>query len=293
MRPVILHALLERVAYACRLPEGAPPLSLGEPDDTLHVVGDERFPSKKHTYFYDARAVLQYFPAGLRYRLVPGDVTWVPDFPSFVKSRPIAPPAENANSVLLKLNKVRHFVFVKDPLSWNDKDDIAVFRGKIYLKPRRMLLFERWFGKKGFDFGDTSGEQPVPAWCTPQLSIREQLRHRFILCIEGNDVSSNLKWVFHSNSIAVMPRPTCETWFEEGRLVPGVHYAECRPDFADLAEVVARHAADPALCRAINDAEHSWVKRFIDPLAERLVSLAVARRYFAATGQMPRIRQEV
>jgi hypothetical protein len=119
------------------------------------------------------------------------------------------------------------------------------------------------------------------------LSIFEQLRHRFILCIEGNDVASNLKWTFYSNSIAVMPRPACETWFEEGRLVPGVHYVECRPDFADLAEVVARHAADPALCRAINEAEHAWVRRFTDPLVERLVGIAVARRYFAATGQWP------
>lgn len=278
--------LFARAAYACRLP-AQPAAPLGEGGDTLHEVGDERFPKRKHTYFYDARAILRYFPEGLRYRLVPGDVTWVPDAPAFVKSRPVAPVGGNANSVLLRLNQVRHFVNVRDPFSWAEKDDTAVFRGKIYLKPKRMRLFERYFGEPGFDLGDTSGERPRPEWVQPQLTIAEQLRHRFILCIEGNDVASCLKWVFASNSLAVMPRPEYETWFEEGRLVPGVHYVEVRPDYEDLPEKLAFYAARPDLCETINRAERQWAARFADPAGERLVGLAVARRYFEASGQWP------
>lgn len=278
--------LLARAAYACRLPMDSV-AELGEDGDTLHAVGDERFPKRQHTYFYDARAILRYFPEGLRYRLVLGDVTWVPAAPSFVKSRPIASGAGNANSVLLRLNQVRHFISVRDPYPWAGKDDTAVFRGKIFFKPKRVRLFERCFGVPGFDLGDTSGERPRPEWVKPQLPIVEQLKHRFILCIEGNDVASSLKWVFSSNSIAVMPQPEYETWFEEGRLVPGVHYIEVRPDYADLPDQIARHAARPDLCDAINRAEHEWAARFADPFAERLAGLAVARRYFAATGQFP------
>ena len=46
--------------------------------------------------------------------------------------------------------------------------------------------------------------------------IRSPLKkHKFILCIEGNDVASNLKWVMSSNSVAVMPKPKFESWFME------------------------------------------------------------------------------
>ena len=49
-------------------------------------------------------------------------------------------------------------------------------------------------------------------------------------------MSSNLKWIMSSNSIAVMPRPEFETWFMEGRLIPGVHYIEINRDYSDLDE---------------------------------------------------------
>ena len=278
--------LLARAAYACRLPEGAV-AELGEGGDTLHAVGDERFPRRKHTYFYDANAILRYFPEGLRYRLVPGDVTWVPEAPAFVKSRPVEPGGGNANSVLLRLNQVRHFVRVRDPFSWEEKDDMAVFRGAIHLKPKRARLFERYFGAPGFDLGDTSRKTTREEWRAAPLPILAQLRHRYILCIEGNDVASCLKWVFASNSIAVMPRPEYETWFEEGRLEAGVHYVEVRKDYEDLPERLAECEARPDLCKAINQAEQEWAARFTDARTELLVGLGVAQRYFEATGQRP------
>ncbi len=51
---------------------------------------------------------------------------------------------------------------------------------------------------------------------TPFMSIDEQLGHKFIMCIRGNDVATNLKWVMSSSSIAVMPRPDVESWYMEG-----------------------------------------------------------------------------
>lgn len=278
--------LLARVAYACRLPPDSV-ADLGEGGDTLRVVGAEPFPRRKHTYYFDSRSILRYFPEGLRYRILPGDVTRLHDAPTFVKSRPIAPDGSNANSVLLRLNQVRHFISVRDPHSWADKDDTAFFRGTVHRKPKRVRLFERHFGAPGIDLGDTSPKRTREEWHTPPVPISEQLRHRFILCIEGNEVASSLKWVFASGSIAVMPRPEYETWFEEGRLVPGVHYIEVRPDYEDLPGQIARYAARPDLCEAINRAEHEWTARFADPFVERLVGLGVARRYFQATGQLP------
>ena len=283
--------LYGRIGYACRLEAGAR-VETGEAGGGPYAVGQERFPRRKHTYFYDARTVLRYFPEGLRYQLVPGDVTWVPEAPAFVKSRPIAEGGANANSVLLRLNQIRHFVRVRDPYTWEEKDGTAFFRGTVHLKPKRERLFERYFGAPGFDLGDTSRKATREEWRAAPQPIAAQLRHRYILCIEGNDVASCLKWVFASNSIAVMPRPEYETWFEEGRLEAGVHYVEVRKDYGDLPERLAECAARPEWCAAINRAEQEWAARFADARTELLVGLGVARRYFEATGQLPRKDEE-
>ena len=266
-----------RAAYCCRLADGA-----ALPADAPRVE-DLRFGKKHHVYYFDMRRHLRYVPRGRRFLYIPGDVTKVPDAPAFVKSRPIA--GDNANAVLLKLNAVRHFVFVDGDAPFRDKDDVAVFRGKVWRKPKRVALFQRWFGANGLDLGETDARTDTPEWARPHLSIGEQLRHKFIFCIEGNDVSSNLKWVFSSNSVAVMPRPEYETWFQEGLLVPGVHYIEVRPDFADVQEKLDHYRSHPEACERILDAAHAWAARFRDPIRERLVSLLVHRRYFAATGQ--------
>lgn len=270
-----------RAAYACKDGAGTGGGTVPAPPECR--IGDARWPRRLHAYFFDAHEYLRYFAPGLRFRLAMGDVTWVPDAPSLVKARPVG--TENANAVLFKLNRIRHFTFVDDPFRWEEKESTAVFRGKINLKPKRIRLFEGYFGKKGFDLGDVSPERPNPAWTKPPMSIYGQLRHRYVLSIEGNDVASNLKWVFHSNSLAVMPRPQFETWFEEGRLVGGTHYIEVRSDYADLEEKIAFYDARPDLCEAMNRAEHAWAARFRAPAVERLVSLCVLHRYFRATGQ--------
>lgn len=277
-----------RAAYCCRPEPGAAPLpppgAPPPPGGPVPVrIRDQPFPRKGQVYYFDTREWLRYFPSGWRFAHVPGDVTRTPAVPAIVKSRPVA--GDNANAVLLNLNKVRHFVFVDRDRPFEDKDDTAVFRGKVCRKPKRIALFERWFGAPGLDFGDTSPHPVRPEWGVEKTTIREQLRHKFVLCVEGNDVSSNLKWVLSSNSLAVMPRPEFETWFQEGLLEPGVHYVEVAPDFSDLRERLDWHLAHPDACRRILAAAHDWVARFRDPARERLVSLLVLDRYFRATGQ--------
>jgi len=46
--------------------------------------------------------------------------------PTIVKSRPVV--GDNKNAVLLNLNKVRHFVFLKDDMAFVDKLNKAIFR---------------------------------------------------------------------------------------------------------------------------------------------------------------------
>lgn len=277
-----------RAAYCCkpgpgslRMPPPGTPVPEGDPVPMR--VRDQPFPWKKHVYYFDSRECLRYFPGDLVFAYWPGDKTRVPSVPAFVKSRPVA--GNDGNSVLLALNRIRHFFFVDRDVPFAEKDDVAVFRGTVRNKPKRIRLFERWFGAPGLDLGDTSKRAVRPEWAAPEASVEEQLRHKFVLCIEGNDVSSNLKWVFSSNSVAVMPRPEFETWFQEGLLVPGVHYVEVKSDFSDLQERLDWYRARPEACERIVEAAHAWAARFRDPVREKLVSLLVADRYFRATGQ--------
>ncbi len=48
-----------------------------------------------------------------------GDISHIPEYPSFLKSRPIT--GENQNSVLLKLNEIRHFQFTSDSLPFRKR----------------------------------------------------------------------------------------------------------------------------------------------------------------------------
>ena len=271
--------ILQRARYYSKLPTEKP---VALPVSALRL-GDQRIGKKSHVYFFDTREYLRYFPVNCRWLHVPGDVTTVPPFPSIVKSRPIAGP--NENSVLLNLNKVRHFIFVKKDIPFEEKRPLACFRGKIYDKPKRIRLFENYFGNPMLDLGDTSSKKINEAWHVQPISIREQLKFQFILAIEGTDVASNLKWVMSSNSIAVMPQPQYETWFQEGLLKPNVHYIEIAPDYSDLIDKLKYYQAHPNACQDIIHAAHAWVRRFQDPEREKLLSLLVLQRYFLSTGQ--------
>lgn len=243
-------------------------------------------PKTFHTaYYLDQQELTRYFPPSFRWSFCPGDVYFTPDAPTVVKSRLLT--ADNAASVLLKLDKLRHFIFLNDPVPYRDKCDRAIFRGKIRQSRQRTTFLERCFGHPLFDCGVVGrNEGCPPEWMSEKKTLREHLDYKFILAIEGNDVASNLKWVMSSNSIAVMPRPTCETWFMEGTLRPDYHYIAVRDDFSDIEEKLNYYLAHPDEAESIVRHAHEYVARFRDPVRERLIGLMVLERYFQLSGQL-------
>ena len=269
--------IMERVNYynklqpVVKLPASAP------------VLADHKVRGAK-VYFFDTYEYIRWFTPSFQWGFCPGDVTFVPDYPSVVKSRPLC--EGNENSILLNLNKIRHFIFVKDNKKFTDKKDLVIFRGKVVGKESRVRFMEKYFSHPLCDLGDVSRSDKVPTeWKTEKKTIREHLDYKFVMALEGNDVASNLKWVMSSNSLAVMPRPTCETWFMEGKLVPNYHYVEIKPDYSDLEERVNYYIAHPEEAQKIIDHAHEWVAQFRDKKREKLISLLVMDKYFRATGQ--------
>ncbi|MEE1118712.1 MAG: glycosyl transferase family 90 [Bacteroidales bacterium] len=233
-------------------------------------------------YFFDSYEYTRYFSKTLPWLFRPGDITDLQPYPTIVKSRPIT--ENNENSVLLKLNKIRHFIFVKDKTKFEDKIPKILFRGAAHGKPIRQKFIEMYINNPMCDVKDTAKDSINPInWQSKPISIKEQLKYRYIMAIEGNDVASNLKWIMSSNSIAVMPRPKYETWFMEGTLIPNHHYIEIKDDFSDLIERVNFYEQNPELAKNIIKNANEYVKQFKDKKREKLLSILVLKRYFEKT----------
>ena len=157
------------------------------------------------TYNCDAFEFTRYFSPDLLLDKHFGDWTTICETPSIVKTRPLS--GDTSNNVILNLDKVRHFVFLKDKRTFASKWDKAVFRGAAY-QPHRRRFMEKFFGHPLVDCGNTAEKSDLSKeWSAPLITLYDHLKYKFVISLEGTDVASNLKWVMSSNSVAVMPRP--------------------------------------------------------------------------------------
>ncbi|HAS6066669.1 glycosyl transferase family 90 [Vibrio vulnificus] len=268
---------LERVNYYNKCEQS---FSVDSREQSYAKIGDFK-KTKGWTYFFDTRQVIRYFPSEFTFNYINGDVTHIPNVPSFIKSRPIH--GDNQNSIVLKLNQIRHFKFVDDEMSYRDKKDMVVWRG-VGFQPHRQTVIHAFYDHPLCDIGQTRPQEGQP-WEKGFMSIEKQLQYKFLLCIEGNDVATNLKWAMSSNSLVIMSKPKYETWFMEGRLQAGVHYVEVKEDYSDLIEKMDYYLEHEQEALAIIANAHQWVEQFKDLKRERLISLMVADKYFQLSGQ--------
>lgn len=266
----------ERVDYYCKL------LNSYTLSADAQSIAEFKLKGHKSVYFFDSYEYIRYFPIHYKWKYVFGDNRAIQDEPSIVKSRVLAD--DNITCVLLNMDKVRHFTFVSDTCSFKDKLDKVIFRGEICDKERRINFFNKWYNDPDCDLGEV-GRIYNANWRKPKIGLYEHLQYKYIMALEGNDVASNLKWVMSSNSLAVMPRPTCETWFMEGQLIPNYHYVEIKPDYSDLKEKLAYYSKNVDKAEAIIHNAHQWVDQFRDKKREKLISLLVFDKYFKMINQ--------
>jgi hypothetical protein len=167
--------------------------------------------------------------------------------------------------ILWKLNTHRHFVPLTNTTMrdtpWEKKINGAVWRG-VLTGNLTGLLFnatdeELCLGNPRCSFvlrhsnstlvnaglTDTRGKLTTDTvfgipLTKPLLSMRQQLRYKVLISMEGNDVSSGLKWNLWSESVVVMAPPTRTSWAMEELLEPWIHYVPMLPDASDAEEKV-------------------------------------------------------
>lgn len=249
-------------------------------------VAEYKYPrgkKKKHTpYWCDLYNTIKYMPLDKRFLYEFGDITWLPKEPSFVKSRPIVQTEYNT-AVLLKLDSWRHFHFIDDTIPFVKKKDMMIARTTwANPNPLRLRMLQMFSGHPMCNVAKTKRENPDDPqnWICGFTSIKEQLQYKFIACIEGVDVATNLKWVMSSNSIAIMTKPKFETWFMEGTLKADYHYIEVKDDYSDLIEKINYYISHPDEAEAIIQHAHEYVNQFKNKRIELATQLSVAQSYF-------------
>ena len=248
------------------------------------------FKNKQNSHFIDFYNLLQFFNKKNKVDFIYSTKDYIdssiakkhPPYPTFVKSRPVG--FNNQNSILLKLNQVKLFHFIKDPKKFENKKNQAVWRGDIRNNSQREYFVKNFYRTSLFDIGQTSPKQDV-AWMKSFMSIKDQLNFKFIFCLEGKCISTNLYWAMSSNSVCVMPKPKYESWFMEGKLEDGVHYIEVKDDFSDAQEKIEFYNNNNDKCLEIIQNAQKFVKQFKNAKQERLIQLLILKQYFQYTGQ--------
>ncbi|PYE86531.1 glycosyl transferase family 90 [Phyllobacterium leguminum] len=266
-----IESLLYRVNYYNKLNN----------EFSLNSATINNIDKNKSLYYYDLKQYARYFQPDIRISYVFGDVITIPDEPSIVKSRPI--DGNNPNSVIMNLNKVRHFKEAKDTLSFRAKKNMAVWRGRSN-NIKRVNLAKLYHDSPLCDIGLVNGE--LPELMKPWLSMEQQLGYKYIVSVEGNDVATNLKWIMSSNSLCMMPKCVYETWFMEGLLVPGFHFVLLNDDISDLEEKISYYNDNPAEAEEIIKSAQMYTSMFYNKREEKLISILILLKYFSLSGQI-------
>lgn len=119
----------------------------------------------------------------------------------------------------------------------------------------------------------------IDALVKPALGVAEQLEAKYLLSLEGNDISTGLKWMLASRSLVLMPMPQYCSWLLETRLEPWVHFVPVRRDLGDLEARLAWCRSHPAESERIADAGRAYMEDFGDEAREARLRDAVLDCY--------------
>lgn len=230
--------------------------------------------------------------------------------PTIVKARPANSRFRGpGNHVLLNMHQRRFWPAIDQArqvdVNYAQKEDRLVWRGVNSGAPcwhppgtvrepvrrpfplgSRLLLMDQYANTTDprIDVGFSRAKSnPCQEWARPfvkgSLDIGTQLRSKFLLIVEGDDIASAAHWVLASNSVPFMARPVAESWLMESRLVPGKHYIHLESDFSDLVEKLDWAIDNPIHAEEIAVASSEYMREFEDKDREQRINDAVLLTY--------------
>lgn len=200
-------------------------------------------------------------------------------------SGPRLPPSglDQLQPILWLLNINRHFKYAQDvpryDIPWSKKRNAAVFRGILTgleydrlgtddEKCQELIRCKLVYETATSEFIDaklTSTFNKMPEvfhgvkLTGKELKKEEIMSYKVIIILEGNDVSSGLKWGMLSKSVVVMPKPRYSSWSMEELLEPWVQYVPIENDLSDVEEKVQWVLQHQSEAQRISHRASLWV----------------------------------
>lgn len=246
-------------------------------------------------YLQDLRQITKPFPDSVSLPVQCGDALRKRDESIFIKARKI----NDKRSILLKLNNKRHWKDYKHVIEydrpWSDKVDDVVWRGGntgFSSGQVRLEFVKKYFNTFNIGFSEiinnlsknnldkVTYDSICEKYVVGKLSMQEQLKYKFIVSLEGNDVSTGLKWIMNSNSVPIMKKPSVETWMMEGLLEPFVHYLPLNDDMSNLPDLINWGKNNPNECMKIARNGQVFMSQFNNEEREMNLQRMIIMNYF-------------
>ena len=176
------------------------------------------------------------------------------------------------NGILLKYEYNYHWRILetlRDPYKWDEKENNIIWRGSSNTshqkKYNRHLFVNKYYTKYNIGFYDVTRNPTIPIEQNKNnLTIKAQLKYKYLICLEGNDVATSLKWALFSNSVVLMAKPVIEGWLMEGLLEPYFHYVPLKDDFSDLDKIIEWCKNNDDKCQEISINSTKYMSQFLD-----------------------------
>jgi hypothetical protein len=108
-------------------------------------------------------------------------------------------------------------------------------------------------------------------------------QYKVIISMEGNDVSSGLKWMLQSQSVVLMAPPTRTSWAMEELLEPWIHYIPMFPNGSNAEERVQWALDNQKEAKKIAERATLFIYDMMyhpdAPKDDRQIKAEIARRY--------------
>jgi hypothetical protein len=123
-------------------------------------------------------------------------------------------------------------------------------------------------------------EEKIKPLIKPKIQFEENFKNKYILCVEGNDVSSSFSWAIASHCLPIHTYPyTSESLYGNG-LRPYEHFVPVKKDTSDLEETYKWCEDNQDICKKIvnNGREHMKL------MQDKELNLVVEKEFVAKWG---------
>jgi len=208
--------------------------------------------------------------------------------PVILKARKGTESIERSNGILWPLNINRHYAPIGEvssqDIAWQHKNNRLVWRGTdTGFENERFDQVQKYFNSIGDNidiaFSPYVLNPESRRFSRPWITMGALLRSKYLLSLDGNDVSSGLKWMLYSNSVVLMPPPRYETWGMETLLKPYLHYIPLHRNLSNLREQLAWARDNDDKCQHISRQATAFVKFLFNSTENRIFhDITIKRR---------------